>query len=147
MPTYSELNTRHPSYDEARQRELRALYEGGATIEKLYKTLLPQRDRERPQRYEVRLKEAQYRNYVGPILDYFASMLFVSRTVSKATDEAEKPIEDPGPYWKAFREDCDRGGTDVDDFFKTTLTAAMVSKTGWLRQCRSGSLWRRRAWV
>lgn len=132
MPTYSQLLQRSPSYNESRQRELRALYEGGDALEKLYPQLLPRRDRERPQRYDVRLKEAQYRNYLGPILDYFASMLFVSRTVSKATRD-EKPVEDPGEFWKLFREDCDRGGTDLDDLFKRTLTCAMVHGVGWLR--------------
>ena len=136
MPTYSQLNQRNPAYNESRQRELRGLYEGGEALEKLYPTLLPRRDREREQRYTVRLKEAQYRNYLGPIIDYFASMLFVSRTVSKATTgDDEKPVEDPGEFWTLFREDCDRGGTDLDDLFKRTLTDAMASDigVGWLR--------------
>lgn len=132
MPTYQQLNQRHPSWNASRQAELQALYEGGEALEKLYPALLPQRDRERPQRYQVRLKEAQYRNYLGPILDYFASMLFVSRTVSKAAKE-ENPVQDPGEFWKTFREDCDRGGTDLDDFFKRTLTCAMVHGVDWLR--------------
>lgn len=134
MPSYASLNQRNPSWNASRQAELRALYEGGEKLEALYPTLLPQRDRERPQRHAVRLKEAQHRNYVGPILDYFASMLFVSRTVSKATTgEKKTPVESPGDFWSKFREDCDRGGTDLDSFFKLTLTDAMVSGVGWLR--------------
>ncbi len=134
MPTYSQLLQRNPSWNAQRQAELRALYEGNEKLEALYRKLLPQRDRERPQRYEVRLKEAQYRNYTGPILDYFASMLFVSRTVSKATSgEKKEAVDNPGEYWSKFREDCDGGGTDLDDFFKLTLTDAMVAGAGWLR--------------
>ena len=133
MPTYADLNQLHPSTNPARRAELEALYDGAEKLERLYGTLLPRREREREQRYQTRLKEAQYRNYLGPIIDYFASMLFVSRTVSKAKGENGEPIEDPGEYWTEFREDCDRGGTDVDDLFKTLLTDAMVSRTGWLR--------------
>ncbi|HEU4544373.1 MAG TPA: hypothetical protein VFR23_24795 [Jiangellaceae bacterium] len=132
MPSYSSLNQRHPSWNESRQCELRGLYEGGEKLERLYPTILPRRDRERPQRYEVRLKEAQYRNYLGPIIDYFASMLFVSRTVSKATLD-EKLVEDPGEYWTKFRDDCDREGTDLDDLLKFVLTDAMVCGHGWIR--------------
>jgi hypothetical protein len=132
LPTYAQLNQRHPSHNEARRAELCGLYEGAEKLERLYPTLLPQRERERPQRYATRLKEAQYRNYLGPIIDYFASMLFVSRTVSKAKRD-EKPVESPGDYWSEFREDCDRGGTDLDDLFKSLLTSAMVERSGWLR--------------
>lgn len=134
MPTYAQLNQIHPSINVARRKELCALYEGGEKIDRVVSSLLPQRPQEKPDRYALRLKETEYRNYLGPIIDYFASMLFVSRTVSKATSgEDEKPVEDPGEFWKLFREDCDRGGTDLDDFFKRTLTDAMVGGVGWLR--------------
>jgi hypothetical protein len=133
VPTYADLNQRHPSYNEQRQRELEALYEGGEKLEKLYPTLLPRRERERQQRYETRLKEAQYRNYLGPIIDYFTSMLFVSSPMLKARLAGKDEAVNTGPYWDAFREDCDRAGTDIDAAFKQLLTNAMVARTGWLR--------------
>jgi len=133
VPTYAELNQRHPSANVDRLCELEALYEGNEKLEALHAKLLPQRERERPSRYALRLKEAQYRNYLGPIIDFFASMLFVSRTVSKAKDEKGANVEDPGEFWSKFREDCDRGGTDLDDHFKATLTDAMKGGAGWLR--------------
>ncbi len=134
MPTYADLNALHPSTDPAYRDELEALYEGGKKLKKLYPTLLPRRERERQQRYDLRLKEAQYRNYLGPIIDYFKSMLFVSRPVLKAKADGDtEATSDPGPYWTALREDCDRGGTDIDALFGQVLTDAMVTRTGWIR--------------
>src|SRR5687767_14644094 len=133
MPTYAELNQRHPSWDGAEHERLCGLYEGGKRLERLYPALLPRRDREREQRYQLRLKEAQYRNYLGPIIDYFKSMLFASRPILKAKEGADtEPTTPPGDYWSAFREDCDGGGTDLDAFFGQVLIDAMVGRTGWL---------------
>lgn len=133
MPTYAELNQTHPSYDAARLNELEALYEGGRKLESLYSQLLPRRPKERPERWELRVKEAEYRNYLGPIIDYFKSMLFVSRPILKTkVGAATEATTDPGEYWTHLREDCDGGGTDVDAFFGQTLIDAMVSRTGWL---------------
>ncbi len=134
MPTYSELNTLNPSINPQRRNELEALYEGGEKIERLYPQILKRRQREREARHAERLERAQYRNYIGPIIDYFKSMLFVSRPVLKAKAEgAEEATTDPGEYWTDLREDCDRGGTDLDALFGHVLTDAMVTRTGWIR--------------
>jgi hypothetical protein len=130
--SYAALNQRHPSYDATHQTELAALYDGGKKLEVLYPRLLKQRPKEPALHWQLRTSEAEYRNYLGPIIDYFASMLFVSRTVNKPTRD-EKPVEDAGEYWSKFREDCDGGGTDIDDLFKSLLTSAMIERTGWLR--------------
>jgi hypothetical protein len=133
MPTYAELHQHHPSLNHARLAELSALYEGGEKLERVYSTLLPQRERESARRYDTRLKEAQYRNYLGPIVDYFVSMLFVSKPVLKAKRPGEETTADAGEYWAALRNDCDRAGTDIDALFRETLTDAMVERTGWVR--------------
>jgi hypothetical protein len=133
VPTYQQLNQRHPSCNPARERVLAALYEGGEKLEALHCELLPQRPRERSQRYETRLKEAEYRNYLGPIIDYFKSMLFVSRPVLKAKSEGDDEASDPGGYWNQLREDCDGGGTDLDALFGQMLTDAMIQRTAWVR--------------
>jgi hypothetical protein len=116
-------------------RELTALYEGGEKLEGLYEELLPRRPKERPDRWQLRVKEAEYRNYLGPIIDYFKSMLFVSRPILKAKGEGEssEATSEPGPYWETLREDCTGGGTDVDAFFGQVLIDAMVCRTGWLK--------------
>jgi hypothetical protein len=131
MPTYAQLNQTNPCVDRARNEELRALYEGGRRIESQFATFLPRRPREREERYQVRLKDAEYRNYVGPIADFFAAMLFVSRPIIKAKRDGEDT--ELADYWGSLREDCDGGGTDIDAFFKDLLLDAMQTKTGWLR--------------
>jgi hypothetical protein len=131
VPTYGQLNQTNPCVDRARNNELRALYEGGRRIESLFGSFLPKRPREREERYQVRLKDAEYRNYVGPIADFFAAMLFVSRPVIKA--KRGKEDAKLADYWNELREDCDGGGTDIDAFFKDLLLDAMQTKTGWLR--------------
>jgi hypothetical protein len=134
MPTIADLNQKHPSYDAERQCELRAIYEGDQLFEQRIKTFLLQEEREPPERYSGRCKRAHYRNYVGPIVDFFASMLFASRPIVKAQREGEdEPLPDPGEYYNEFREDCDRGGTNIDAFFKARLTDAMVGGVAWLR--------------
>lgn len=134
MPTYSQLNQRHPSVDLKRLELLRALYEGDERLEKLYRTLLPRRSREREERYNTRIAEAQYRNYMGPIIDYFKSMLFMSRPVLKASSDGGKTsTPEAGEYWTNFRDDCDRGGTDIDAMFGGQLLDAMIEKRGWIR--------------
>jgi hypothetical protein len=133
VPTYKDLNQRHPSADLDRLEDLRALYEGDARLEKRVHRFLFQRPRERPERFELRKREAQYRNYLGPIIDYFASMLFTSKPILKAKTETGEDVTAPDKYWAKFKEDCDAAGTDLDAFFKARLTDAMVTRTGWLR--------------
>ncbi|HEY3496019.1 MAG TPA: hypothetical protein VGK73_15080 [Polyangiaceae bacterium] len=133
MPTVEELNQRHPSCDREHAEDLAALYEGGRRLELRYHKFLPQREHEKARRYQDRKAEAQYRNYLGPIIDYFTSMLFVSRPVLKAKDAQGNDVPDPGEYWTNLREDCDGGGQDLDALFKTALTQAMVEKAGWAR--------------
>lgn len=133
MPTYAQLQQRHPSYNAARQAELEALYEGGEKLERLYPTLLKKRPKETEQHWQMRIGEAEYRNYFGPIIDYFTSMLFTSKPVLKAKTEKGVEVAEPGEFWAAFKEDCDRSGGDIDALFKARLTDAMVTRTGWLR--------------
>jgi hypothetical protein len=134
VPTVEELNQRHPSCDRELIEDLDALYAGDKKLEARLTRFLPQREREKPERYALRKREAQYRNYLGPIIDYFTSMLFVSKPVLKAKAAGAKDATaDPGEYWSKLREDCDGGGTDIDSLYKATLTRAMVERTGWLR--------------
>jgi hypothetical protein len=137
MPTVKQLNQRHPGCDLDRAADLRALYDGDQLLEKRLTRFLFQRDRETAERYTLRKREWQYRNYVGPIIDYFASMLFTSRPISKAKREGED-VPDPGDYYAYFRDDCDRNGTDIDAFFKARVTDAMVEGRSWLRLRHSG---------
>lgn len=114
-------------------RDLEALYEGDELFEKRVTRFLPQWEQETVTRYELRKKTAFYRNYLGAIIDYFAALLFTSKPNVVARDDKSQEVNPaPGDFYSAFREDCDRTGTDLDAFFKDRLTDAMVHRTSWL---------------
>lgn len=132
MPTIAELNQRHPSCDIDRMRDLEALYDGDELFTARLTRFLPQWEREDGERYALRKNTAFYRNYIGAIIDYFAALLFTSKPTVVARNVKTKEVEtDPGDFYAAFREDCDRTGTDLDAFFKDRLTDAMVHKCTW----------------
>ncbi len=133
MPTYAQLNQRHPSCDPDELRRLNALYKGGAEFKALLSEFLPQRNAEPEARYSLRCKEAHYRNYIGPIVDYFTSMLFSTRPVMGAKDGKGTAVTEPDQFYASLQDDCDRNGRDVDALFKAQLTEAMVSRCAWVR--------------
>lgn len=101
MPTIAQLNQRNPACDPEHALDLYAIYEGDREFEKRISRFLHRRDREPIERYELRKKEFQYRNYIGAIIDNFASMLFTSKPVAQAFQDAKagplKPrVDDKG---------------------------------------------------
>lgn len=128
MPTVGTLNQRHPSSQHEQNERLLALYKGGEAFKKHLDEFLPSRPKEPPTQYTLRKKEHTYRNYVGPIVDYFGAMLFSSPPRASIEDSDQEPA----PYYAAFHEDCDGTGTDLLDFAKASLTDAMVMKTSWV---------------
>jgi hypothetical protein len=134
VPTIKQLNQRHDSCDIEEILRLRALYEGGKAFRKMLGVFLPKRPAEPLQRWVMRKEEAHYQNYIGPIVDFFAAMLFTSRPVPVARrDGSEDNETDPGEYYNLLRGNCDRTGTDIDTFFHEQLVEAMVSKVAWHR--------------
>lgn len=129
MPTRKQLSQQHPSCCRERNAKLRALYEGDESFHALLTEFLPRRPQEAPEQYQLRRKEAVYKNYVGPICDYFAALLFSSSTTIAATRD-EEPVE-AEPYYAQFQEDCDRAGRDLLDTFKAGLLDAMQVKRAW----------------
>jgi hypothetical protein len=135
LPTYQELNTRHPCCGDKQQRRIRrirALYEGGERFEECLTEFLPQRQAEDDGLYSLRRREAHYKNYLGPIIDYFTALLFTGRPVAAAKDEAGEEVPEPAEFFGEFREDCDRNGTDIDSFFKDRLTEALQTCCSWI---------------
>lgn len=134
MPTIRQLNQRHPSCDDEIVANCRALYAGGKDFRARLTYFLPPRPAEPWQQYTLRQRESHYQNYLGPIVDYFAAMLFTSRPQPVAKrDGSDEQLTDPGDYYNQFRDDCDRVGTDIDSFFKGRFTEAMVTGKAWTR--------------
>lgn len=132
MPTYEDLNTTHPARDDAERMRLNALYCGGKELRNHLNTLLPAHEHEKDNRYELRKSVADYRNYVGPIIDFFTALLFSSRPSAVASVDS-KPVTELPDYWEKFREDADGQGADLDAVAKQWLTDAMVQKCSWVR--------------
>ncbi len=161
MVTIEDLDEKNDDYDAEEAQELWALYEGGKAFEKKLDHFLPQNDREPYKVWQLRKKYAEYRNYTGSIIKHFSDILFTSKpvaaafkidekgnrvktSVNKNTKDPQtgetvtetvyevKPEVEVDPYWSSFREDCDRGGTDVDAFFKKSITEAMVKGKSWI---------------
>jgi hypothetical protein len=131
MPTYKQLNQRHPSFDELDDKTLFALYEGGKRLEGCIGELLPQRQAEHAERYRLRKKEAGYRNYVGPVVDFFTSMLFATQPSLAAKDSKGELVLETDDFYGRFQDDCDRNGSDFDDVLKDGLTHALVGGRSW----------------
>jgi hypothetical protein len=132
MPTIEQLNQRRPGWNGERHADLHALYAGGEEFKERLHRFLLKREHETTGRYELRKAEAVYRNYVGPIVNYFTALLFGSKVVLTASLEDEK-VDDPGDFYNAFRDDCDGAGSDLDAFLKDRLTHAMVGGRSWIR--------------
>lgn len=133
MPTYRQLNQRHPSSDCHAIKRKRALYAGnGPEFKECLPSLLPQRTAEPNQRYELRKAEAHYLNYLGPIIDFFTSMLFSTRCAVEVSGP-DGPSVNPPEFYGEFFADCDQAGTKLDELFKAQLTSAMVDGFSWVR--------------
>lgn len=132
MPTVADLNQRHPSVDQKETARLHALYHGGKPFDALLSEFLPQRPAEAPGRYDLRKKEAHYRNYLGPIVDYFASLLFAEALCADAKDANGKPVE-LDDFYARFLEDADGNGCDLNELAKAALTEAAVKRCSWMR--------------
>jgi hypothetical protein len=125
------LDQKHPSYDADLWRKYDALYRGGAAFRRCIEDFLPRNEEELHGRYECRKREAPFRSYVGPIVDFFAAKLFGAALSIRATShETGKAIE-PDPFYESFKEDCDRRGTDLVDFARSRLTQALVKGRAW----------------
>lgn len=134
MPTRKQLNQRHPSCDPDKAARLRALYEGGDLFRARLTEFLPQQPAEPVMQYALRKQISVYRNYVGPIVDYFAALLFASapiitgkRKARDTTDGVTLP-----DYYAQFQRDCDHAGTDLIDTFKEVLSDAMIVQRSWV---------------
>ncbi len=133
MPTRKQLNARHPSCSPDKSAKLRALYEGGDLFKSHLDEFLPQQPAEPPPQYALRKKISVYRNYVGPIVDYFAALLFASAPIiqgkRKGGEAADVTLPD---YYSGFEKDCDRAGTNLIDALKEALCDATVVQRSWL---------------
>lgn len=124
------LNKRHPCCDPALFRRYDALYRGGPAFRRVLAEFLPQNPLEAPYVYELRKRQAGYRSYVGPIIDFFAAQLFASPFLVRSTSGGATVA--PDAFYADFREDVDANGTDLVAFMKARFITAMVKQAAWV---------------
>lgn len=92
---------------------------------------LPRQPQDTQEIYNLRLKEASYRSYVGQIVRAYAGALFASPyTIRSKRNDEEVELD---PCYASFKEDCNSQGVDLTNFFKDRFRRALVTCTSyWL---------------
>lgn len=119
---YKQLNTKHPNYDEMLYKKYNALYEGGIVFEELKDKFLTKNEFEPPQIFKSRKDNAEYQNFVGPIIDQFAAQLFSSPF--KIVPEKGKELDS---FYTDLQSDVDGGGTDLINFMQSQFIKGVVN--------------------
>jgi len=127
---FSTLNRRHSCCDLDTFRKYNALYEGGGAFKKCLGDFLFQNPQEDGGTYNLRKREAYYRGYVGPIVDFFSAQLFNAPFIVRASTAGKSTT--PDEFYSTFKEDVDMCGTDLVAFMKTAFTSALVKGSAWL---------------
>jgi hypothetical protein len=128
-----DLDKKHPDYDAKCWEQCEALYAGGKPFRALLNEFLPKNPLENDENYELRKREASYRSYVGPIIDYYVSWLFSGSFSVRARDKATNEEKKADKFYDDFAEDCDGEGTDFSNFMRERMSKALrTQKAYWL---------------
>lgn len=100
----------------------RDLYAGGAQIKSKAGSYLYRRHREPSEVYQERVARAFYENYIGSIIDWYASTLFRREPILTVEDTSLRSSK----YYFEFFNDCDRNGTTITDFLRKRFTEALI---------------------
>lgn len=123
---YKTLNAKHKCYDPCLYEDYNALYEGGKTFEKHKEHFLEKNEFEPPQIFKSRKANAEYQNFVGPIIDQLASQLFSSPF--KIDTESKAKLD---PFYADFQNDADGGGKDLINFYQDRFIKGVTTGAGW----------------
>jgi len=128
MPILLEnLDATNSGYDADYWRDLDALYRGGRAFRDRIRNFLLQHQMEPTAVYHQRLQEASYRSYLGPIIDYYVAWLFSGAFSVRAKSLTGDTLQEPDPWYAAFREDVG-GDIDMTDFMRERFKTALVKK-------------------
>lgn len=120
-----DLDREHPEYaaQKAMWQVYRDLYVGGEQLKQRAGLYLTPRQKEPLPVYQERLSRVFYENYIGSIIDWYATTLFRREPILHLDGEDERARR----FFSAFAEDCDRRGTSLSDFFRWVLVDALVA--------------------
>jgi hypothetical protein len=127
-PAVLNIDREHPEYvaKKAMWRQYKELYAGGEQFRANAAHYLVKRQKEPLEVYGERLSRVFYENYLGSIIDWYASTLFRREPLLsfEGANEAGRG------FYGRFAEDCDLKGTSLSDFFRRVLIEALVSGSG-----------------
>lgn len=100
----------------------RDLYSGGAQMKSKASNYLYRRHREPGEVYQERVTRAFYENYIGSIIDWYASTLFRREPILTVDDTNRRSSK----FYFEFFNDCDRNGTSITDFLRKRFIDALI---------------------
>jgi hypothetical protein len=120
----SRMLEEHPEYRERKTSlsTYQDLYSGGLQMKNRAAEYLYRRHREPVEIFQERVDRAFYENYLGSIIDWFASTLFRREPIFTVEDTSSRSSK----YYFDLFQDCDRNGTSVSDFFRKRFIEALV---------------------
>lgn len=127
----SVLDIKHPTYDAETCRRYDALYRGGGAFRDMIDTFLLRNPDEPDSVYSKRRREAYFRSYAGPIVDFFVAKLFSAALIIRAKRASGTEDTIPDQFYSAFKEDVDGAGTDFVDFVRARFASACVKGRAW----------------
>jgi len=129
MPAF-DIAQEHPEYSASRTmwRRYRDLYAGGEAFRANAAEYLVKRQKEPSDVFAERLARVFYENYVGSIVDWYASTLFRREpiVILEGDDKSARR------FFNAFADNCDLQGTSLADFFRKQMIEALVTGKGYL---------------
>lgn len=120
-----EIDREHPEFKRQKQiwRMYRDLYAGGHEFKVRAGEYLLRRQKEAMDVYGERLQRVFYENYIGSIVDWYASTLFRREpSLQFAGGLASGRL-----FLSKFVDDCDRRGTTLANFFRKCFVDALVT--------------------
>ncbi len=119
-----EIDREHPDFKQQKPmwRMYRDLYTGGHDFKKRAGEYLLRRQKEPLDVYGERLHRVFYENYIGSIVDWYASTLFRR----EPSLQIEGGRESGQKFLGTLSEDCDLRGTKLSDFFRKCLIDTLV---------------------
>ena len=114
----------HPDYRgwAASLEMYRDLYSGGAQMKAKASSYLYRRHREPAEVYQERVSRAFYENYLGSIIDWYASTLFRREPIITVEDSSSRASK----YYYEFLGNCDRNGLSITDFLRKRFIDALI---------------------
>lgn len=124
------INREHPEYiaRKAMWKQYKDLYAGGERLRMSASEYLVRRNKEPGDVYQERLDRVFYENYVGSIVDWYATTLMRREPMLlfEGSDERAKS------FYNLLSDDCDLKGTNLHEFFRQRFIQAMVCGKSYL---------------